>query len=601
VPAEGPSATPAVSTLPAIAVTEGPAAVFKDPERRKKLEAVFPAIDKLAEAEMKKQGMAGMVLGIVIDGDLAYAKGFGVTSLENKTAPDADTVYRIGSISKSFTALALLALRDDGALQLDDPLAKWVPEANGLVYPTADSSRITLRQLANHTSGLPRMGVFDAEALPTEKVVVDSLAGFALDNAPGMRWTYSNLAFGLLGMAVGHAAKSTVEDVIAAKILTPLGMTATGWEQERVPAGKLAPGYEMGPKGPTAKPKLARLGAMNGAGAIYSSLRDMAKYVAFQLAAYPPRSEAERGAIKRSTVRESHSTGVPSGFKFEPPAATQSYGFGWGKSATCKLDDVVGHGGAIDSYRSDVRFSPSRGVGIVALTNFGNGNPAEIAEAALDELAKSGALEPRTAPPSPKLTEAVTRLLAVYHQWDEAKLASILARPIDPVEKDELAGYFKLHGACTGVEPVTIATPNAGTFKIACERGAFEMEVVINGKGLIEGFGGTSTGITAPPALTKAAQAVIGLHNKWDDKVFAKHLAKGPMPAAQMKKLVEEFRAKHGTCKLGGALHNVLDWGFALTCTKENVEVWVKTPPDDPTQFVGLQLRPPRNAAKRCE
>ena len=86
-------------------------------------------------------------------------------------------MYRIGSISKSFTGLALLALRDDGVLQLDDPLAKWIPEASGLVYPTRDSPRITLRQLAKHTSGLPRMGTFDFEATPTEKIVGESLAG----------------------------------------------------------------------------------------------------------------------------------------------------------------------------------------------------------------------------------------------------------------------------------------------------------------------------------------------------------------------------------------------------------------------------------------
>jgi CubicO group peptidase (beta-lactamase class C family) len=600
-PTAAPAAMPAVSVLPAITVADAPTVAFKDPERRKKLEATFPAIDKLVEEEMKKQSMPGIAFGIVIDGELAYAKGFGVVSLEAKAAPDADTVYRIGSITKSFTGLALLALRDDGVLQLDDPLAKWVPEASGLVYPTRDSARITLRQLANHTSGLPRMGTFDFEAKPTEKSVAESLAGLALDSTPGTQWEYSNLAFGLLGIAVGHAAKSSLHDVVAARILTPLGMTATAWEQDKVPAGKLAPAYQPSPKGPAPMPKLARLGDVDGAGGIFSSVRDMAKYVAFQMSAYPARSDGDNGSIKRATLREAHSTGVPSGFKHQAPPAAMSYGFGWSQFSTCAIDDLVTHGGAIDSYRSDVRFSPSRGVGIVALTNFGNGNPGAISEAAMVKLLESGALEKRVAQPSRVMSEALTRLLAVYHQWDEAKLAAALARPIDPREKDELATYHKLHGACTTFEPAAFETPTRGSFTVKCERGTFEMELNTNAKGQIEGFFGFSTGIEAPPELAKAVQAVVSLHKKWDDKIFAKYLAKGHSTAAQTKKLAADLRAKHGDCKVAGALHLGFDWGFALTCTKENVEIWPQSAPDAPTQFLGMQLRPPRGAAKRCD
>ncbi len=599
-PAAVPAVTPAASTLSAITVADWPGFGFADPARRQKLEAALPGLDKLVADEMQRQGLPGIALGVVIDGDLVWAKGFGVVSPATKTVPDADTVYRIGSITKSFTGLALLSLRDEGALRLDDPLATWLPEANGLVYPTSDSARITLRQLSNHTSGLPRDGTFDAEAAPTDQIVLRSLAGLALESAPGTRWSYSNLGFGLLGMVVARAAHSPLRDVIGARILTPLGMTSTVWDATKVPAGRLAPAFVPSPDGPMPNPKPARLGAIEGAGAIYSSVRDMAKYVAFQMSAYPPRSDADGGVIKRATLREAHSTGVPSGFKSDPPAVAMSYGFGWSQFSTCELDDLVTHNGAIESYRADIRFSPSRGVGIVALTNFGNGNPSAVAEQVMTALAKTGALEPRAARPSRELTEAVRRLLTIYEHWDEAKLASFLSRPVDPREQQELATYHQLHGACTTFEPTHIDTPTSGSFAVKCERGTFELQVVVTGKGLIQGFTGTSRGIEAPPAITKAGRAIVALQQKWNDKTYATYLAKTPIKAAVLKPLTADFRKRHGSCKISGALHSGFDWGFALACTKENVELWLPSVPGQPLQLVGLLLRPPPGTPKQC-
>src|SRR5262249_29871590 len=155
-----PAPTPAAEQMFATAT---PPPAFADPDRRTKLAAAFPELDKALEQERTTHGVPGVSVGIVIDGELAYAKGFGVVDPATKSVPDADTVYRIGSISKSFTGLALLSLRDEGVLDLDDPLAHWVPEAGKLVYPTRDERPITLRQLTQHTSGLPRMGPFDPE------------------------------------------------------------------------------------------------------------------------------------------------------------------------------------------------------------------------------------------------------------------------------------------------------------------------------------------------------------------------------------------------------------------------------------------------------
>src|SRR5581483_5405684 len=102
--------------------------------------------------------LPGVAVGVVIDGELAYAKGFGVTDQAKKTPIDADSVFGLASITKPFTALTVLALRDEGRVSLDDPLVKWVPEASGIVYPTRDAPPITIRHLLQHTAGLPGDG-----------------------------------------------------------------------------------------------------------------------------------------------------------------------------------------------------------------------------------------------------------------------------------------------------------------------------------------------------------------------------------------------------------------------------------------------------------
>ncbi|HEX7844055.1 MAG TPA: serine hydrolase domain-containing protein, partial [Kofleriaceae bacterium] len=118
---------------------------FDDPDRKGKLVAAANQVDLAVADEMTRQHIPGLALGIVIDGELVYSKGYGFADLDAKTPPDLDTAYRIGSLTKSFTSLGVLALRDDGVLTLDDPLVRWVPEAAGIVYPTLDARPITLR------------------------------------------------------------------------------------------------------------------------------------------------------------------------------------------------------------------------------------------------------------------------------------------------------------------------------------------------------------------------------------------------------------------------------------------------------------------------
>jgi CubicO group peptidase (beta-lactamase class C family) len=617
-PQAGPAA-PAPPPTPAAAGSEQTFAAadqglaFLDPDRRKKLEAAFPDLDKAIAEEIATQGLPGVAVGVVIDGDLAYSKGYGTTTLGKDLVPDADTVYRIGSITKSFTGLALLALRDDGKLDLDDTLAHWIPEASGLIYPSHDTRPITLRQLATHTSGLPRMGTFDPEHGPSEDAIVASLAGLALDNAPGAVHVYSNLGFSLLGIIVGRAAHAPLHDVIAAKLLAPLGMTSTVWAAADVPAGVLAPAYTNDPAKPT-ETTPDDLGAADGAGGIYSSIRDMARYAAFQLAAYPPRNDPDTGAIRRATVREAHSTGFHSdgnGVRLAPAPArgepladfdATTYGFGWVQDENCAFDDRIWHNGAIDSYRSDLHFLPARGVAVIVLTNFGQGNTHAIATRMLEVLAKTGALTKRAAALSPAFDPAMTEFLAVYNNWDDKAYAAMLdpARGAVAVEKDELAGYKALHGTCSGFTAKDVHSASEAVFAVTCERGDFELLLLISPKsGKITGFLGTSRNVTGPAPMLAKAKAVAQLIAKYDAAAATKLFAHTKLAAELIRTTTDGLHAAHGACRVREAVHSGFDWIVELTCDRGG-DLAMSLKLDGKNNITGIRVVPAGDGRGGC-
>jgi CubicO group peptidase (beta-lactamase class C family) len=587
------------------------APAFTDPDRRTKLAAAFPALDKALEQERATQGLPGVSVGIVIDGEMAYAKGFGVVDPTTKAVPDADTVYRIGSISKSFTGLALLSLRDEGALDLDDPLARWIPQASKIVYPTRDERPITLRQLTQHTSGLPRMGPFEPATGPDEATVVGSLAKITLERAPGVESVYSNLGFSLLGIVVGHAAKKPLHDVVAARIFVPLGMTSTGWDAATVPTGRLAPAFTKGPDAGAVPPD--RLGAADGAGGIYSSVRDMARYAAFLLAAYPPRDDDDHGPIRRATIREAQLTG----FALEPHASlvpnpkpgeplveldASAYGFGWVRRQTCTTTDQVGHNGAIDSYRAAVALRTSSGIGVVVLSNFGNANTEAFADRAIAVLEATGAMKPREAVVSDAFRPVMTTFLEVYNSFDATKLAAILSRPVDPREHDELAGYKALHGTCTAFKQTKLLAGQVARFALTCERGTFEVDANFNAAGKLDGFLGRSPGITPPDNVAKFFAAALALHvnSAWSDATYKQVFPKKQIPEAQARAVAASLHTQFGTCKPNGFTHEGFGWTLDLKCSKGG-PMALSIQFDKHDDLENIQFHPPPGAEpSRC-
>ena len=130
-------------------------AVFTDPDRMEKIKKAFPAIDSIYKKYAADNHFPGLAFGLVVDGKLVYTGNYGYTDVEKKIPVTSSSLFRIASMSKSFTAMAILKLRDEGKLNLDDPAYQYIPELKNLKYPTADAPPITIRHLLTHGAGFP--------------------------------------------------------------------------------------------------------------------------------------------------------------------------------------------------------------------------------------------------------------------------------------------------------------------------------------------------------------------------------------------------------------------------------------------------------------
>jgi CubicO group peptidase (beta-lactamase class C family) len=184
---------------------------FADPDRARKLAAAFPEIEKMFAERVERQHMPGAVFGIIIDGQLLWVKSAGVAETKSRTAVTPDTVFRIASMTKSFTAMAILKLRDEGKLSLDDPVSKYVPALVDLPYPTKDSPALTIRHLLSHSEGFPEDNPWgDRQLAQSDNAIKNFMrSGIPFSNAPGVSFESSNFVFAIVGAVVQAVSSMT--------------------------------------------------------------------------------------------------------------------------------------------------------------------------------------------------------------------------------------------------------------------------------------------------------------------------------------------------------------------------------------------------------
>ena len=424
-----------IHAQPRPAASAAPPARFTDPQRLAKLSTAFPEIDQLMRGFAQRTRVPGIAYGIIVDGKVVHIGTAGVREVSSRAPVDTGSVFRIASMTKSFTAVAILQLRDAGRLSLDDPVERHVPELAALRYPTSDSPKITIRHLLTHSEGFPEDNPWGDQQLAATDAQMAAMmrSGIPFSTAPGTNYEYSNYGFAILGRIVASVSGMPYPRYITERVLRPLGMTSTTLEAAAVPAQRLAHGYRL-QDGNWLEEKQLPDGSFGPMGGMLTSISDLGRWVGFMLDAWPPRDGAETGPLKRSSLREmqqiarfSGATAVRGATGGALTLNAGGYGYGLRVQQTCLFRTSVSHTGGLPGFGSLMRWLPEHGVGIVALGNLTYTGWTGTAEQALEILSRTGGLVPRAPQPAPVLVERQDQVSRLIARWNDALADSIAA------------------------------------------------------------------------------------------------------------------------------------------------------------------------------
>lgn len=318
-------------------------------------------------------------------GELAWSEAVGLADVEQRVKASPDTQYAVASITKTFTAVSVLQLRDAGKLDLEDPLSKHLPEAT--------HGTLTLRRMLAHASGLQREPpgeIWETLTFPGEEELLQGLEEAEQVLPPMAAWHYSNLAYALLGIVVARITGRPFREHVQERLLGPLGLERTTWG----PGEGAALPYFVEPYSDAVRREpVLELGGKGGESGLYSTVGDLARWGAFLC-------DPDESVLKASSVAEMHDLNVVAD-------ANWTRGWGLGIELSRRGERVFGgHTGGFPGFLSILAYSRRDRIGAVVLTNAGNWpnlSPTglELAEAALEELAPElETWQPEESPPA---------------------------------------------------------------------------------------------------------------------------------------------------------------------------------------------------------
>ncbi len=446
-----------------------------------KIEANRAAVRTIFEDSRVAGHIPGTVYGIVKDGQLVLVEGLGVRDPQTGVGVDGDTRFRIASMSKAFTALAILKLRDEGKLNLDAPASRYVPQLRRWRLPTADSRAITVRDLLHHTAGLVEDNPWGDRQQVLSEAEYSALIASGMDfaNAPGIAMEYSNYGYALLGRIVSNVSKQGYQDYIRKQIMLPLGMTSTGYDIARSPAAARAIGYRWQDDNWVREPDM-RDGAFGAMGGVETTANDYSKWIAFLLSAWPARDGPETGPVKRATVRDmvAFATPLPASIRpaqfGSPCRQSAAYAAGLMVIDDCDLGRVVTHSGGYPGYGSNMLLLPDAGVGLFVFNNRTYAGSGLAQFTAILALRRAGAIPDRAVPVSAGLAQAYALAKTVWSSGDlaAAPLANNVAMDRDLARRaSDIAELKAKVGGCAMTEPVEPVSAMEGTFSWTCASG----------------------------------------------------------------------------------------------------------------------------------
>ncbi len=310
------------------------------------------AIDTIAATVIARKATPSVAIGVAKNGRLVFAKAYGYRNLDDRVPADADTLYGIGSNTKQFTAAAIMMLRDQGKIDVDAPVSRYLPG-----IPHGDEVKV--RNLLTHTGGyaeyteLPDIDLLGARPATNEEII-DSVAARPLGFKPGTKWQYSNTGYVILSRMIERVSGMSYEDFLRRNIFAPLGMTRTRIGDETVVETDRATGYTRFAMGEQEHEEHLDYSWFSGAGAIESTLADLEKW----------NNAIDRGTLLSASSREMMHTS----FKLADGTDTH-YGFGLFLQSIPGGKHVVLHGGDTTGFGTQNARFVEDGIDVIVLTN----------------------------------------------------------------------------------------------------------------------------------------------------------------------------------------------------------------------------------------
>jgi CubicO group peptidase (beta-lactamase class C family) len=453
--------------------------------------------DSLVSAEFAKDSIGSITVGVIAGSQLAWTRSVGFADMKTRRLANRSTVYRIGSITKPFTAVMLMQLVAAGRVQLSDPVERYLPEVRQIASKPPGAAPFTFLQLATMTAGLARepdeAGPFwTGPVSEWEKKLLAALPHTRYLSSPGTEYSYSNIGYATLGAALARIAGQPYVEWERSHVFKPLGMDRTRFELDPTIEADLAVGYEVRGDGKL-DDQTAAQEARDGRGykvpngAIFTTVDDLARFVAFELGRGPD------SVVARSMLDEA----------FGGLVATDRFleaGYGFGFMAMSRDGySYLGHSGSVAGYRAAMYYDRPRKLGVVVFRNVGGGkqDPNRLAVDILSTLATKKVAEIQAdidkrfkgQAASPGSEAAIRRLVEELRigKPNYELMSSDLARETRRQITQHEATIAKL-GALQSLTFKGVGPAGPNIYLAAFERGSLEWRVWLNLDGSVDVF-----------------------------------------------------------------------------------------------------------------
>jgi D-alanyl-D-alanine carboxypeptidase len=424
---------------------------------------------------MNGNHIPGSEVAAVQNGILLIDRGYGLANIRTKRRVTADTHFEIGSVTKQFTAAAILQLKEQGKLRLSDPLGKYVPE-----YPRAKN--VTIEQLLWQVSGIPNY----TEANHFVSIASHSAGGLGpalaliknepLHFKPGTRWEYSNTNYLLLGAIAARVSHMPWSRYLRENVFSRAGLMQTAFVEDEPHLQNMASGYQLNKKGAVVAAPLLHSAWAGGAGAIVSTAADLVKW---------------DGAFFGGEVISPADVTLATTAHTLPSGRSTKYGFGW-VIDTFDGEKRIWHNGGTSGYGAQNEYFPDLHEAVAALANSASADPASVATAAFEVLNPAVAAAARKAVPgeNPKITALARRWMqrAETGNIDRSQLDAKMSAALTPAVVKGGKAQFGPLGKPTAFiyrGKTTEGTSTIYTYRVDFKAAAIFMHLGINNKGKI--------------------------------------------------------------------------------------------------------------------